>query len=101
MNNVVRLAIVDPNDTSRGALKNLLLGIDMVWLDAECSRYEIFVDVVNQAQPDIALVSVESDPQCTQSARVREKPRLRGTGRISTKGRSNRSFPIGRGPCPR
>ena len=34
MNDVVRLAIVDPNDATRSSLKNLLLGIDTVWLEA-------------------------------------------------------------------
>jgi pilus assembly protein CpaE len=62
MKNVCRLAIVDPNDTSRAALKHLLLGIDMVWLEAECSRYEFFTDVVMQTQPDIALVAMDADP---------------------------------------
>ncbi|QDT64470.1 AAA family ATPase [Calycomorphotria hydatis] len=61
MKSVVRLAIVDPNDSSRSAIKNLLLGIDMVWLEAECSRYEYFSDVVMQTQPDIALVSLDAD----------------------------------------
>ncbi len=61
MNNVVRLAIVDPNDSSRSTLKNLLLGIDMVWLEAECSRYEFFIDVASQTMPDIALVSLDAD----------------------------------------
>jgi pilus assembly protein CpaE len=62
MNRVVRIAVVDPNDATRSALKGLLLGIDMVWLEAECSRYEFFADVVNQTQPDIALVAIDSDP---------------------------------------
>lgn len=62
MHNVVRMALVDPNDSTRESLKNLLLGIDMVWLEAECSRYEFFVDVVAQTQPDIALVSLDADP---------------------------------------
>jgi pilus assembly protein CpaE len=62
MKNVFRLAIVDPNDVTRASLKNLLLGIDMVWLEADCSRYEFFVDVVSQTKPDIALVAVDSDP---------------------------------------
>ena len=38
-----------------------LLGIDTVWLEAECSRYEFFSDVVKQTQPDIALVSLDAD----------------------------------------
>jgi pilus assembly protein CpaE len=61
MKTVVRLAVVDPNDSSRAALKNLLLGLDMVWLEAECSRYEFFADVITQTQPDIALVSLDAD----------------------------------------
>jgi pilus assembly protein CpaE len=62
MKSVVRLAIVDPNDASRAALKHLLLGIDTVWLEADCSRYEFFADVISQTQPDIALITLDSDP---------------------------------------
>ena len=60
--NVVRLALVDPKDSSRASLKNLLLGIDAVWLEAECSSYDYFYDVVSQTQPDIALIAIDSDP---------------------------------------
>lgn len=62
MRSVVRLALVDPNDLTRNALKRLLVGIDTVWLEAECSRYEFFTDVVMQTQPDIALISLDADP---------------------------------------
>lgn len=62
MNNVIRLAIVDPADASRSILKHLLLGIDSVWLEAECSNYEYFADVAMQTQPDIALISLDADP---------------------------------------
>ncbi len=62
MSNVLRLAIVDPNDTSREALKKMLLGMDMIWLEAECSRYEFFPDVVAQTNPDIGLVAIDRDP---------------------------------------
>ena len=34
MSNVLRLAIVDPSDNSRTQLKNQLLGMDIVWLEA-------------------------------------------------------------------
>ncbi|MHC4875005.1 MAG: nucleotide-binding protein [Planctomycetota bacterium] len=61
MKNVIRLAIVDPNDSSRSMLKHLLLGIDTVWLEAECSSYEYFADVAMQTQPDIALISLDAD----------------------------------------
>ncbi len=63
MNTVVRLAIVDPKDSSRTAIKNLLMGLDSMWLEAECSRYDFFSDVVAQTQPDIALISLDADPQ--------------------------------------
>ena len=63
MSNVLRLAIVDPNDTSRNALKSMLLGMDVVWLEAECSRYEFFADVIGQTKPDIGVVSIDSNPE--------------------------------------
>lgn len=44
-------------------LKNMLLGLDSVWLDAECSRYEFFSDVVGQTKPDIGVVSLDSNPE--------------------------------------
>jgi pilus assembly protein CpaE len=62
MNNVLRLAIVDPRDTTREALKSMLLGLDLVWLEAECSRYEFFSDVVTQTHPDVCLVAIDADP---------------------------------------
>ena len=63
MKHVIRLAIVDPKDSSRSSLKNMLLGIDSVWLDAECSNYEYFADVAMQTQPAIALISLDSNPE--------------------------------------
>lgn len=62
MKSVVRLALVDPKDSSRASLKNLLLGIDAVWLEAECASYDYFFDVISQTNPDIALIAIDSDP---------------------------------------
>ncbi|MBI2823557.1 MAG: AAA family ATPase [Planctomycetia bacterium] len=61
MGNVLRLALVDPNDTTRESVKSMLLGMDLVWLEAECSRYEFFADVVSQTHPDIGLVALDHD----------------------------------------
>lgn len=61
MSNVLRLAIVDPNDATRESLKSILLGMDVVWLEAECSRYEFFADVIGQTHPDIGVVCVDQD----------------------------------------
>ncbi|MBI3469275.1 MAG: pilus assembly protein CpaE [Planctomycetes bacterium] len=63
MSNVLRLAIVDPCDPTRDALKAMLLGMEMIWLEAECSRYEFFADVVAQTNPDIGLVALDNNPE--------------------------------------
>src|SRR5688572_23011914 len=63
MSNVLRLAIVDPSDISRTQLKNMLLGMDVVWLEAECSRYEFFADVIGQTKPDIGVIAIDSNPE--------------------------------------
>ncbi len=63
MKSVFRLALVDPNDGTRSILKKMLLGVDIVWLEAESSRYEFFPDVVMQTQPDIALVALDGNPE--------------------------------------
>lgn len=61
MKDVLRIAIVDPADDTREPLRNLLLGVDSVWLEAECARYEFFLDVVAQASPDIGIVSLDAN----------------------------------------
>ena len=62
MSNVLRLAIVDPKDDSREKLKTMLLGMEIVWLEAECSRYEFFPDVVAQSNPDVGVICLDADP---------------------------------------
>ncbi len=56
-----RVAIVDPLDATREPLRNLLLGVDSVWLEAECARYEFFFDVINQSTPDAVIVALDAD----------------------------------------
>src|SRR5436190_2343958 len=63
MSNVLRLAIVDPSDSSRNAIKNMLLGMEVVWLEAECSRYEFFADVIGQTKPDIGVICLDANPE--------------------------------------
>lgn len=62
MGNVLRIAVVDPKDSARDALKSALLGLETVWLEAECSRYEFFSDVVEQTKPDVAFIALDGDP---------------------------------------
>jgi len=61
MRDVQRIAIVDPSDATREPLRNLLLGVDSVWLEAECARYEFFFDVIRQSIPDVAIVCLDAD----------------------------------------
>src|SRR3954447_23186610 len=62
MPNVLRIAVVDPKDSTRESLKSMLLGLDTVWLEAECSRYQFFGDVVGQTNPDVGFVALDSNP---------------------------------------
>ena len=61
MKDVQRIAIVDPSDVTREELRKVLLGIESVWLEAECARYEFFFDVISQSSPDVVIVSLDSD----------------------------------------
>src|SRR3954463_1709450 len=56
-----RVAIVDPNESTRESLRTLLLGVDFVWLEAECARYEYFFDVIHTSPPDLAIVALDAD----------------------------------------
>jgi pilus assembly protein CpaE len=56
-----RVAIVDPSDATREPLRNLLLGVDSMWLEAECARYEFFFDVISQSVPDVVIVALDAD----------------------------------------
>ena len=61
---------ISGHDVTRHALKTLLLGIDTVWLEAECSRYDAFADVLLQTQPDIALVALLLHPMSREYQRI-------------------------------
>src|SRR4029077_2881504 len=61
MKDVIRIAIVDPSDSTREPLRNLLLGVESVWLEAECSRYEFFIDVARQSNPGLVVVAVDAE----------------------------------------
>src|SRR5262249_15004366 len=58
---MLRIAIVDPHDTTRDPLRSLLLGVDFVFLEAESNRYEFFADVIHETPPDLLVVSLDAD----------------------------------------
>src|SRR5262245_23045004 len=59
--NMQRVAIVDPTESTRESLRTLLLVVDFVWLEAECARYEYFLEVIQQSMPDLAIVALDAD----------------------------------------
>jgi pilus assembly protein CpaE len=63
MSGALRVSICDPNERSRETLKKYLVGTDKVWLEADCSRYEFFTDIVQQTTPEVAIVDIDSDEQ--------------------------------------
>ncbi|QVL34186.1 AAA family ATPase [Telmatocola sphagniphila] len=58
-----RIAIVDPTEASRESLRTMLLGVDFVWLEAECARYEYFFDVIQNSLPELVIVALDGDRQ--------------------------------------
>lgn len=61
MSNVLRFVLADPDEVSRQNLKSLLLSMEEVWLEAECSYYDFVPDIVAQAQPDVGVLVLDSD----------------------------------------
>ena len=61
MSDPLKVVFVDPAEKSRDELKSLLLGIDSVWIEADCSRYEFFTEIVKSSSPDIAIINLDSD----------------------------------------
>src|SRR3954471_20098541 len=62
MPNVLRIAVVDPKDSTRESLKSMLRGLDTVWLEGERSRYAFFGRGVGQTTPDVGFVALDSNP---------------------------------------
>ncbi len=61
MSGTLRISICDPDESTRDNLKKYLVGMDQVWLEADCSRYDAFSDIVDQTTPDIAIIDIDSD----------------------------------------
>src|SRR5438132_1941245 len=61
MKDVLRIAIVDPSDSTREPLRNVLLGVESVWLKAERSRYKFSPAVTPQPNPDLVVATLDAD----------------------------------------
>ena len=63
MSSSLRISICDPNESTRENLKKYLIGMDNVFLEADCSRYEFFTDIVAQTTPHVAILDIDSDQE--------------------------------------
>lgn len=63
MSGTLRISICDPDEATRDGLKKYLVGMDRVWLEADCSRYEFFSEIVAQTTPDVAIIDIDSDEE--------------------------------------
>lgn len=61
MSGTLRISICDPKESTREALKKFLIGMEKVWLEADCSKYSFFEEIVEKATPDVALIDLDSD----------------------------------------
>ncbi|MSR32526.1 MAG: response regulator [Gemmataceae bacterium] len=61
-NSLVKLVILDPSDRSREILRNQVLGISKLWLESECTKYEVLGGVLaSQSAPDIVSVALDAN----------------------------------------
>jgi pilus assembly protein CpaE len=63
MSHFLRLVIVDPERSTCASLRSMLLAIEHINIEAECSCYEDFFDVVTRLGPDVAVMAVDRDPE--------------------------------------
>ncbi len=63
MSGTLRISICDPNETTRENLKKYLIGMEQIWLEADCSRYEFFTEIVSQTTPDVAIIDIDSNDE--------------------------------------
>ncbi len=85
----LRLSICDPNEKTREHLKKYLVGMDRVWLEADCSRYEFFQEVVNQTSPDAVIINIDQNEQVALSLIQALKGSAAGLGIIALSQRTD------------
>lgn len=89
MSSSLRLSICDPNEKTREHLKKYLVGLDRVWLEADCSRYEFFEEVVNQTSPDAVIINVDQNEQVALALIQNLKSHTAGLGIIALSQRTD------------
>ena len=62
MQSVLRMVLVDPCTETREDLKRILVDMDPVWVEAECTHYDELPEILRQTEADIVVIGVDSDP---------------------------------------
>lgn len=63
MSESLKVVFVDPSEDTRDELKSLLMTIDSIWMEADCSRYEFFLEIVKSSTPEIAIINLDSNAE--------------------------------------
>lgn len=58
----LRMVVVEPNEGIRNQLAERLADLDGIALEAICSRYEYFYEIVALKKPDLAWVGIDTTP---------------------------------------
>ena len=58
----LRMVVVEPIEGIRNQLSQQLTGLDGIALEAICSRYEYFYEIVALKKPDLAWVGIDTAP---------------------------------------
>src|SRR5271156_705156 len=58
----IRVILVAPSPSSRDQVRNLILGMDSVLLEAEYASYEAAAGAFAESRPDGAIIALDADP---------------------------------------
>ena len=89
MSETLRISICDPDEASKENLKRYLVGMDQVWLEADCARYDFFKEIVDQTKPDIALIAIDSDEEKALELIAQVKSAHKGIGIVVISSRTD------------
>lgn len=91
----LRISICDPNEESRESLKKFLIGMENVWLEADCSQYESFLDIVQQTTPDVAIIDLDSEDEAAFSLIENVSRKFPNTSVIAVSSRTDGQLILG------
>lgn len=61
MQRTLRLILVDADPDRRAAFKSMVVGLDSMWIEADCARYHEGLDLFAELRPDVVVVCLDED----------------------------------------